>query len=721
MSYSHEDEELVFEEVRWLQDNGINVWWDEGISPGAEWRDEVTQALQGCSLILYFITPHSVESGQCRREINFGLDQYRRPVLAVHLLAAELPDALGLVLSDRQAILKSELDQPEYERKLVTAIATYLDQPLSTIANQRSSRRLSPPSLQSWGMVLAALVVGALGMYLARQNTDAPAIEGPSYRFSISAVNSFDRISIPLISPDGKHIVFTAWEQGVSSLYVRQVDSFDVAKFEGTENARFPFLSYDGNWVVFQEEKKLFKTRIEGDSRPIEFAELEGYAQSAVWGPDDHIYFPPGWNHAVMRIPAEGGPAQQVTQLQEGEIGHWWPSFIPGTRLVLFTIAMKGGSFSDNWISVVDLENGEVTRLFHGSLPRYVGSGHIIYSLAGTYYAAPFDPHTLQELGEHTPVLEDVTREAPMGSSMHNWSVSDSGLMAYFPPGESSVRPASLVWVDRNGELIEQLTTPHSTGQMKISNDETRLAMTVLEKGEFGIEILDLERSIPIRFEIPGNAFDPYWGPNDEQLIFTRLLNGFDVYQVAPSMEGEPQVITAEDGDEYTVAVMHHSDTKLVWFENSDEVRVIGDESSVVFEEQVQATFSPDDKWLAYSDQSGEVYVARFPELSQRVRVSTDGGRLPSWSSDGTELFYVSDDGWLMVVPLQRPAESLRPGQAKRLFRMPGPFSSQYVVTDNGQRFLIKRLLPSIRGTQIRVVGNWFEELNRVAPRTSAN
>ena len=34
VSYSHEDGDLVYAEIRWLQDQGCNVWWDEGISPG---------------------------------------------------------------------------------------------------------------------------------------------------------------------------------------------------------------------------------------------------------------------------------------------------------------------------------------------------------------------------------------------------------------------------------------------------------------------------------------------------------------------------------------------------------------------------------------------------------------------------------------------------------------------------------------------------------------
>ena len=59
VSYSHEDDELVHPQIRWLQEQGFNVWWDEGISPGASWRTELTDALGECSLIIYFITPNS--------------------------------------------------------------------------------------------------------------------------------------------------------------------------------------------------------------------------------------------------------------------------------------------------------------------------------------------------------------------------------------------------------------------------------------------------------------------------------------------------------------------------------------------------------------------------------------------------------------------------------------------------------------------------------------
>ncbi len=49
---------------------------------------------------------------------------------------------------------------------------------------------------------------------------------------------------------------------------------------------------------------------------------------------------------------------------------------------------------------------------------------------------------------------------------------------------------------------------------------------------------------------------------------------------------------------------------------------------------------APDGAWIVYrSDESGrnEVYVERFPDLGDRVRISTDGGTAPLWSHDGTE------------------------------------------------------------------------------------
>ena len=74
VAWAHEDADLVLPQIRWLQDQGFNVWWDEGISPGAAWRTEIADAISGCSLLLFFITPQSVRPEHCRREVHFATD-----------------------------------------------------------------------------------------------------------------------------------------------------------------------------------------------------------------------------------------------------------------------------------------------------------------------------------------------------------------------------------------------------------------------------------------------------------------------------------------------------------------------------------------------------------------------------------------------------------------------------------------------------------------------
>ncbi len=67
-----------------------------------------------------------------------------------------------------------------------------------------------------------------------------------------------------------------------------------------------------------------------------------------------------------------------------------------------------------------------------------------------------------------------------------------------------------------------------------------------------------------------------------------------------------------------------------------------------------QAVLSRDMQWLAYaSDETGvrEVYVDSFPPTGRKTPVSRGGGAEPQWRFDGRELFYVSADRRLMVVP----------------------------------------------------------------------
>ena len=73
--YAHEDATLVYPEISWLRDKGINIWYDEGISAGKIWRRELAQAIQGSFKLLYYISGASLRSVYCNREIEYALDR----------------------------------------------------------------------------------------------------------------------------------------------------------------------------------------------------------------------------------------------------------------------------------------------------------------------------------------------------------------------------------------------------------------------------------------------------------------------------------------------------------------------------------------------------------------------------------------------------------------------------------------------------------------------
>lgn len=120
VSYAHLDQESVFAEIKRFNEAGFHVWYDEGISPGNEWTDEIADALDGCSLFVVMITPTSAPRKNVLNEINFALDE-NKPFLAIHLEETEIKRGLKLRIGSNQAILKYNMTEEEYEYKYIEA------------------------------------------------------------------------------------------------------------------------------------------------------------------------------------------------------------------------------------------------------------------------------------------------------------------------------------------------------------------------------------------------------------------------------------------------------------------------------------------------------------------------------------------------------------------------------------------------------------------------
>jgi len=163
-SYSHDNSSAVFPELIWLKERGFNIWYDEGIEAGTEWREEIGGAVKNASLFLYFVSPESAQSENCHREVSLA-DKEHVPIVAIHLKNTDLPDGLDLTLSDRQAILKYEIPKQEYQRKLQSSISSYLDQ--RAIQPVVEERKRTVPILAS----AAGVIVLASGLFFYNQQT----------------------------------------------------------------------------------------------------------------------------------------------------------------------------------------------------------------------------------------------------------------------------------------------------------------------------------------------------------------------------------------------------------------------------------------------------------------------------------------------------------------------------------------------------------------------
>jgi len=138
------------------------------------------------------------------------------------------------------------------------------------------------------------------------------------------------------------------------------------------------------------------------------------------------------------------------------------------------------------------------------------------------------------------------------------------------------------------------------------------------------------------------------------------------------------------------------------------------------------AELSPDGRWLAYqSNESGrdEIHVRPFPAVeSGHWQVSTDGGTRPAWARNGRELFFVDANGRIVAVAIQSGAgfTAANPVVVVAAANFMGGTTPgrYYDVSPDGRRFLVMRApttaTPST--SQLNVVLNWGDELERVAP-----
>ena len=224
VSYAHEDVTEVYPDLQWLRDQGVNIWYDEGISPGSEWREELGRAIRKSKLMVFFVSPESVRSLHCRREVNDALD-LNLDCLVVHLQKTDLPDGLRLSLSGLQAILKHETPIGNFRARLLAVVIKYTEQKLDS-SEQPARAKSGNVKAVLWG--IAALVLIGLLIFGALKFADSQ---------NDAATNS-DNNSSPFLVDVSKPVPGFSNRAAISPWRSTTVPSFPCRR--GVRPASFP-------------------------------------------------------------------------------------------------------------------------------------------------------------------------------------------------------------------------------------------------------------------------------------------------------------------------------------------------------------------------------------------------------------------------------------------------------------------------------------------------
>jgi serine/threonine protein kinase/Tol biopolymer transport system component len=539
------------------------------------------------------------------------------------------------------------------------------------------------------------------------------------------------------ISPDGRHLAYVAFHNGVSQLFLRSLDGFETKQLPGTEGAEHPFFSPDGKWIGFFNSNNLMKVSLAGEAATT-ICDISG-SGGAAWGKDNTIVFARSGDSCLYRVSADGGEVKAITDLDraQGESSHRWPQFLPGGKALLFT-ALGGNGWDEFKIAALRLDTGErhITVRKGGHTGRFVpteqSTGHLIYYRANKLLAIPFDPIHLKVIGNSPEtIVEGIAESAsPIGAE---YSISASGSLAYVP---ASLRHLvrQLVWIDRKG-TIEPIPDAGERSYynkiwlgLSISPDGTRAAVQV-DGGTTEIWVYDIERHTMSQITNEGSSSQfPIWTQDGKRITYTGFRNGLrNIYwKNADGMGEEEQLTTGENQQipqswspegELCFADWNPTTKQDLWI-----LRLIGDRKQERFLntqfQETEAQFSPDGHWLAYaSNKTGriEVYVQRYPETGKTWKISREGGEVPRWSHDGSELFYRNGDK-MMVVTIQTEPTFWK-SEPKTLFErlLEGQFGPGVVAPD-GRFLMIQPVEPEPSATKINLILNWFEELKERVP-----
>ena len=335
---------------------------------------------------------------------------------------------------------------------------------------------------------------------------------------------------------------------------------------------------------------------------------------------------------------------------------------------------------------------------------------------------------------------EIVGDEVALGVWSTDAPVSPSGLLVYEELSTENLQeiPSQLYRVLPSGASEFLYTLPGASSQeIAVSSDGQKLVVNAGTdtEGISDMYLLDLTNGTPTRLTQDGGYDVPTFGGGDDMLYFDYRVdaatNEWTIMSRRADGSGTNQLVLPEGGSggdpdvtaDNTLMVFSGSDDNIWGFDMvADTVWTIVNNPTPLYKPDA----SPDGSYLVFLHDSnaycGSLQVVTVRGDSEPIEI-VPNGCYPVWTHDGNYIYF-QDARSISRIPVTTDPVFRQLGPAEEVFTsansrpVGSPGSLFYDVAADGTLFVAHSQSAEAGANPIWVVTNWFEELNRIAPRS---
>jgi eukaryotic-like serine/threonine-protein kinase len=615
----------------------------------------------------------------------------------------------------------------------------------AALTDVRAMRRIAPeatggaapadrrPSWSRRTTVAAASVLG-LAMFGVGFFARPPAGPAEMTRFVLTTADT-SRVNMLgdgpgiALSPDGRTLVY-AGGPNRGQLFRRTFGVVDAVPIPGTEGARRPQFSPDGQWIAYVVDHVLYRIPSSGGAPERVALDVRKFSL----GPDGRVVFTRRAsnqaNDGLWLVGSSGGePTLIVAPDSTDEVtAYVSPVLLPDGDGIVFS--MQRGRHAAPTLATTRISRPEITDLgVVGMNPVHAATGHIIHvDNSGALYALPFDAQNLRVTGPRAIVETNVSTDYRIDGT-GEFSISGNGTLAYV----EGTRATRIVLVDMNGNAEELPALRARYDWPRFSPGGGHVSLSVVG-GESGgdrtrIALYDL-RNRTLSTVTNNQTERAEWTP-DGRLAYIA----FDSVALRSAMHGSrdrrqnwgrvlvqpwdrgsaPEELLPAGAGAW--ALTFAPSGALLYMDQG--IRAAGGDSLLPLPRlpAFSPKVSPDGSLLAFRA-DGEVHVMRLARGGGRFQVSDGGGAEPVWSPDSRTIYYRvgtqarSEVGGAMMAARINTSPEFRVLRRDTLFReefIRNGTNTWYDISPDGSRFVMLR--PDVAHHRIVVVTNWLDHV----------